>query len=143
MMLYKVQDTTDNLVLLLTALSKAVTIDVYMLAAGACLMRAISQGYSLFHYLLPLIILVIVKAHRVAYKLHAVIERSVAFNVDMLLVPVGDSKYLVGIIAVFSCTVNLQLNSEIPLRIAVEYGLRLVAVVVDRAVFVNFIVIAF
>ena len=60
----------------------------------------------------------------------------------MLVVSVGDSKYLVGIIAVFSCAVNLQLNSEIPLRIAVEYRLRLVAVVVYRAILVNFIVIA-
>ena len=60
----------------------------------------------------------------------------------MLVVSVGDSKYLIGIIAVFYCTVNLQLNAEIPLRIAVEYRLRLVAVVVYRTILVNFIVIA-
>lgn len=59
----------------------------------------------------------------------------------MLLIPVCDSKQIVSIIAIFTSPINLQLNAEIPLRIAVEYRLWLVAIVVNRTIPVNFIVI--
>ena len=49
----------------------------------------------------------------------------------MLVVLIGDCKYFISIIAVFSCAVNLQLNAEISLRITIEYGFRLIAVIVD------------
>ena len=61
----------------------------------------------------------------------------------MLLVLVGDSKYLVRVITILACSVNLQFNAEIPLRIAVEYRLGLESVIVDRVVLIDFVVVAF
>ena len=105
-------------------------------------MRAIAQIYRLFHYLLPAELFVIIKGHRMRYQLHAVVERAVAFDVDMLLVLIGDSEKFVGIIAVFSCSVDFKLNTEISVRIAIEYRLGFVSVVMDASVFVNFVMIA-
>ena len=60
----------------------------------------------------------------------------------MLLIPVCDSKQIVSIIAIFTSPINLQLNAEIPLRIAVEYRLRLKSVVMDRAALIDLFMVA-
>ena len=78
-----------------------------------------------------------------SYDLHSVIKRTVAFYVDMLLVTVADSQYLVSVIIVPACSVNFQFNTKVALGITVEYGFGLVAVVVDRLVSVNFLMVTF
>ena len=75
------------------------------------------------------------------YQFHAVVERAVAFDVDMLLILIGNSEYLVSIIAVFTCSVNFKLNTEISMRIAIEDRLRFVSVVVDAPVTIYLIMI--
>ena len=85
----------------------------------------------------------IIKAHGMSNQLHTIIETTVSLDVDVLIILIGDREYFISVIAVFSCTVNLQLNSKIPLRIAVEYRLRLVAVVMYRTISVNLFVVAF
>ena len=60
----------------------------------------------------------------------------------MFLVPVGDSQYLIGVVTVLTRSVNLQFYPEISLRITVEYRFRLISVVMDRTVSVNFLMIA-
>ena len=59
----------------------------------------------------------------------------------MLLVLIGDSEKFIGIIAVFACSVNFKLNTEISVRIAIENRLGLVSVIMDASVFVNFVVV--
>ena len=61
----------------------------------------------------------------------------------MLLVTVADCQYLICIIIVPACAVNFQFNTEIALRIPVEYGLWFIAVIVDRLVSVNFLMVTF
>jgi hypothetical protein len=75
--------------------------------------------------------------------LHTIIERTVSFDVDVLVIPVCDSKYLVSIIAVFTGSVYFKLYAEISGTIAVEQRFGFVAVIVDTTALINFIVIAF
>ncbi|WP_363293561.1 hypothetical protein [uncultured Ruminococcus sp.] len=60
----------------------------------------------------------------------------------MLIILVSNSKYLVGIIRVFTCSVYLQLYAEISNRIvSVKYGLRLPPIFVDTAAFVHLVMV--
>ena len=61
----------------------------------------------------------------------------------MFLVTVADSQYLVSVIIVPACSVNFQFNAEIALGIPVEYGFGLIAIIVDRLVSVNFLMVTF
>ena len=140
-MLHKIQDTADSFILLLSVITEAVTIYMDVKSAGRSLMRAIAQIYRFFHYLLPAELLVIIKGHRMCYQLHAVVERAVALDVYVFLVFIGNSENLIGIIAVFACSVNFKFNTEISVRIAIEYRLGFVSVIMDASVFVNFVVV--
>jgi hypothetical protein len=76
------------------------------------------------------------------YQLHSVVKRAVTLDVDVLLVSVGDSKKLVSVVRVFACSVNFKLYAEISVRIAIEDRPRLISVVVDASVLINFVVVA-
>ena len=78
----------------------------------------------------------------VSYKLHAVIKAAVNLDIDTLFAFIGDSEEFISIVTVFACAVYRRLNDGISLRIAIEYRSGLVAVVMDRAFLVCFIVIA-
>ena len=74
--------------------------------------------------------------------LQTIIERTISFDIDMLLILIGNSKYLVCVIRVFACSVYLQFYAKVALAVTVKYGFRLVAVVMDTSAFVHFVMVA-
>jgi len=85
---------------------------------------------------------VIFKAHWVADYLHSVIEGTIPLDVDAISVTIADSEKLVSVIRILTSLVDLQFYPEISLGIAVEYGLRFVAIIVDTTRLIDFIMIA-
>ncbi len=135
-MLDKVENATDNFVLLITVISETITVYVNMQTAGACLMRTIAKIYSVVHNIFPTEIFVIFKSHRVTYKFHSVIKRAISFDVDMLVVLIGNIKNFFCIVIVLACFVDFKLNTEESCAVAFgiftkEFRFRFVAVLVD------------
>ena len=85
----------------------------------------------------------IIKAHGMRYQFHTIVKRTIVFDVDVLIILIGDREYFISIIAVLACSVYLKLNSEESLGITVEYRVRLVPIVMDASVTIYLLVITF
>lgn len=114
--------------------SPRVSQGVTLCGKWACFVRTVAHNNSLMAYILPRHFnAVIIKAHGVCDKLHALIKTAVPFDVKIGAVGVCNIKQLFSIAVYLTSTVKLKLYAHVQIRISVKDRVRLVAVAVDMA----------
>ena len=88
-MLHKIQDSGDHLVLFFLIVGKSIAVYMKMQAASACLMRTVALANGMVHDVFPReLVNVIVHGAGVRNQFHAIVQRAVCLDVKQVSVSV-------------------------------------------------------
>ena len=106
-------------------------------------MRAVALMDCTVHDIFPRkLVDVIVHSARVGDQFHAIVQRAVCLDVEQIGMSVCNVQQFFGIIIISACSIDFQFNAKIAVVLAVENGIRLVAVLMDQVAFLSLVLVA-
>ena len=132
------QGACNRRILCTLGTAKRSTVDVNMEPTGARLVARIAQLFCFFHDPLPRhAAQVEIESHRVGDDLEPIVEAAVVLAVGQRMFSIGDVQDLGSVVTIFTGTVDLKLNAEEAVAVAIENGSRFVVIIVDSVPVTN------